>query len=312
MHRARASAADRADRRRAGVRLPERAPRRRQFDRDGGRHAAAEAGVGGRLRRLLQFRGLFPGAAMARAAQGRRHDRQGPDRQGPGDPGGGVRGAGRGDVLERRHLAQGHSLLVQPCAGRRHHRRRRRPCRHRRNPVDRAQQDPDRDRAVAAARPHPDDDDHARDELARASGQRPRRRAHVPRAAPGLGRRLFARPRPQRRPEDDGRHHRAALFDRLSPRRFRGAALGRLELLRRDRPRHADRRLADHRDDGHADHQARPAPGLLGLGRRIGHAVRRLLSRHPGVDHAHHHRLRDRRRRGAARLGGALGHRRAT
>ena len=47
-------------------------------------------------------------------------------------PGGGVRGAGRGDVLERRHLAQGHSVVVQPRAGRRHHRRRRRPCRHRR------------------------------------------------------------------------------------------------------------------------------------------------------------------------------------
>ena len=41
----------------------------------------------------------------------------------------------------------------------------------------------------------------------------------------------------------------------------------------------------------------------------IGDAVRRLLSRHSGVDHAHHHRLRDRRRRGAARIGGALGHR---
>ena len=36
-----------------------------------------------------------------------------------------------------------------------------------------------------------------------------------------------------------------------------------LELLCRDRPRHADRRLADHRDDGHAHHQAQPAPGLL-------------------------------------------------
>ena len=34
-------------------------------------------------------------------------------------PGGGVRGAGRGDVLERRHLAQGHSLLVEPRTGRR-------------------------------------------------------------------------------------------------------------------------------------------------------------------------------------------------
>ena len=35
-------------------------------------------------------------------------------------------GAGRGDVLERRHLAQGHSVLVEPRAGRRHHRRGRR------------------------------------------------------------------------------------------------------------------------------------------------------------------------------------------
>jgi PiT family inorganic phosphate transporter len=41
---------------------------------------------------------------------------------------------------------------------------------------------------------------------------------------------------PERRPEDDGHHHRAALFDRVSPWRIRGPTLGRAQLLRRDRP----------------------------------------------------------------------------
>ncbi len=48
--------------------------------------------------------------------------------------------------------------------------------------------------------------------------------------------------------------------------------------------------------------------GFSRLGRRIGDAVRRLLSRHPRLDHAHHCRLRDRRRRRSARIGGPLGH----
>ena len=67
------------------------------------------------------------------------------------------------------------------------------------------------------------------------------------------------------------------------------------------------RRLADHRDDGHADHQIVAAPGLQRLAWRLGHADQRVLARHPGVDHAHHHRLRHRRRRGPARFGRALG-----
>ena len=64
------------------------------------------------VRRLLQLRRLFPDARLPQPAQGRRDDRQGPDRQGSGHARGGVRRADRRDVLERRHLAEGHPLLV--------------------------------------------------------------------------------------------------------------------------------------------------------------------------------------------------------
>ena len=80
-----------------------------------------------------------------------------------------------------------------------------------------------------------------------------------------------------------------------------------LELLRRDRPRHAERRLADHRDDGTRITKLKQHQGFSRLARRIDHAVRRILPRHSGVDDAHDRRLRHRRGRGPAGLGGALG-----
>ena len=68
---------------------------------------------------FFNFAAYFLTLVVPEPSHGRRHDRQGPDRQGSGDAGGGVRRAGRGDVLERGHLAQGDSLLIEPCAGRR-------------------------------------------------------------------------------------------------------------------------------------------------------------------------------------------------
>ena len=59
-----------------------------------------------------------------------------------GVAGGGVRGAGRRDVLECRHLAQGHPVLVEPCLGRRDRRRGRRSGGLRHDPVERPDQDP--------------------------------------------------------------------------------------------------------------------------------------------------------------------------
>ena len=259
------------------------------------------------LRRLLQLRRLFPRAALAATPQGRRNDRQGPDRQGSGDPGGGVRGAGRGDVLERRYLGEGHSLVVEPRA--------------RRGIIG---------AGVAHAGFHGIQWLGLNKTLiaivlspvlglsltmgimlatswlgvrATARGaERAFRGLHLMSAgAYSLGHGL-----------NDAQKTMGVITVLLYSTgylhgEFRGAELGRLELLHRDGPRHDERGLADHRDDGLQDHQAVAASGLFGLARRLGDAVRRLLSRHPGVDHAHHRRLHDRRRRRAPRLGGALG-----
>ena len=188
---------------------------------------------------------------------------------------GGVRRSGRCDVLERRHLAQGDPIVVEPCAGRRD--RRCRGCRGGvwNHPVERPHENP----AVHSTRPVDRDgggaagDAHfqlaCRDGPARAA-----RNASVPLVASRFVGRLFARPRPQRRPEDDGDHHRIALFDRLFVRRISRSPLGRNQLLYRDRARHVDGRLEDHRDDGQQDHQIVPASGVCGVDRRLDHAVR--------------------------------------
>ena len=60
-----------------------------------------------------------------------------------------------------------------------------------------------------------------------------------------------------------------------SAERRDAADLGDLVLLRRDRPRHAVRRLAHRQDDGPADHQAEAGRRLLRRDRRRDHAVPR-------------------------------------
>ena len=94
------------------------------------------------------------------------------------------------------------------------------------------------------------------------------------------------------------------LYSPASVRRIPRARLGRPELLHRDGSRYAERRVAHHRDDGHPHHQAVAAPGLLGVGRRVDHALRRFVSRHPGFDDAYDHGLRD--WAGAARRASAV------
>ncbi len=66
-------------------------------------------------------------------------------------------------------------------------------------------------------------------------------------------------------------------------------------------------RLADHRDDGLADHQAVAAPGIQRLDCRLDRDLRRLDTRHPGLDHAHDHRRDHRRGHRPPGFGGALG-----
>ena len=77
---------------------------------------------------------------------------------------------------------------------------------------------------------------------------------------------------------------------------------------RRDRPRHADGRMADRPDDGKPDHQAeallrasvpRPAAAVT--------VIARLGLGHPGLDDAHDHRRDRGRGRDAAILGRAVG-----
>ena len=77
--------------------------------------------------------------------------------------------------------------------------------------------------------------------------------------------------RHQRRAEDDGRDHARADRQRQPLLRgIRGPDLGGHLGGHGDRARHLHRRLADHQDDGHADHQDGRRPGLLGPGRRRG------------------------------------------
>jgi hypothetical protein len=82
--------------------------------------------------------------------------------------------------------------------------------------------------------------------------------------------------------------------------------LGGDHLPGRHGTRHADRRLAHREDDGLEDYPAHPVARILRRDRRRDHAVRRHLSRHSGLDHAHHHRRDHRGRRGAQALSGAL------
>ena len=85
------------------------------------------------------------------------------------------------------------------------------------------------------------------------------------------------------------------------------AALGCAQLLCGDRTWHADGGLADHRNDGHAHHQAQSASGLFSASAGGSTCCSPPLSRDSGLDDPHHHRLRHRRGSGPPGLGGALG-----
>ena len=96
----------------------------------------------------------------------------------------------------------------------------------------------------------------------RQDAPRPRQ-PRLPARSGRLGRNAGAGARHQRRPEDDGRDHAGARRQRLARRRRRRADLGRDRRGVGDRARHLQRRLADHQDDGHPDHQDGHGPGLL-------------------------------------------------
>ncbi len=125
-----------------------------------------------------------------------------------------------------RHLAQGHSLLVQPRPDRRAARRRDRACRAERGRAGRHQQDDPGDLPVAADRLGHRDAADAGDQLVLQGHRAAQGRPHVQGAAPDLVGRLFDQPRRQRRAEDDGDHRGAALFDRPSRRRVPRARMG--------------------------------------------------------------------------------------
>ena len=82
----------------------------------------------------------------------------------------------------------------------------------------------------------------------------------------------------------------------LSSDRVRGADLGRRLGRLGDRARHLHGRLADHQDDGHADHQDGLRAGLLGPGRRRRGDPRLVALRLPALDHPGDRRRRDGRR----------------
>ena len=206
-------------------------------------------------------------------------------------PGGDFRSSDRGDVLERRHLAEGHPLLFQPCPDRRPGRRRRRQCRADRRPMVRAEQDP----VAIFLSPM------LGMLLAmlimlvtswlavRASARGAKRTSGPSISSPRPPIRSATAPTTRRRRwgSSPSCSIRPAISEASST-----SPTGWRQLLRRDRPRHAERRLADHPDDGHRDNQAVAAPGLLRLDGRVDDAVLRLLARHPGFDHPHDHRLR--------------------
>ncbi len=70
---------------------------------------------------------------------------------------------------------------------------------------------------------------------------------------------------------------------------------------------HDVRRLAHRQDHGPAHHQDPAGRRLLRRALGLGGALPRYVAGHSGVDHAHHHRLDRRRRRGAVRVRRPLG-----
>ena len=90
-------------------------------------------------------------------------------------------------------------------------------------------------------------------------------------------------------------------------RRRRPAALGDRLVGGGDRRRHLQRRLADHQNHRHPDHQDGRRPGVLLAGRRRRGDPRLDPLRLPALDHPRDQRRHHGRRRRQALLGGALG-----
>ena len=252
-------------RRRAGLRLHQRLPRRRQFDRDGRLDARAVAAAGRGVGGVLQFR---RGVLSSAPASPR-----------PSAPGmvdlsvvtyavilAGLIGAITWNLItwyfglptSSSHALFGGYARRGGRQGRlrRHHRLRldQDADLHRRRAADRADGRADRDDGDLLDLPRLDAD---------------ARRSLVPPAAAGVGRGLQPDARRQRRAEDDGHHHRRAGHRRLPRRRSRCRSGSSCCRYTRDRPRHAERRLAHHQDDGHEDHEA-AAGGRVRRGDRRG------------------------------------------
>ena len=121
----------------------------------------------------------------------------------------------------------------------------------------------------------------------------PRGGRALPQAAAGLGGGLQPGPRRQRRAEDHGHHHRAAVLDRLpATGEFHvplwvvlichaAIALGTL---------FGGWRIV--KTMGMSITKLQPVGGLLRRDRGRAHAVRGDAGGHPGLDHPHHHRAR--------------------
>ena len=163
--------------------------------------------TGGRVGGVLQFHRVRR-VRPARGADGRDGHRQRRCRGRKRD----LRRADGRDRVERRHLVARHSVEQQPRADRRTRRRRHREGRHGRGRVQRSRGHGAGHRAVAAARIRARAAARADRQLDQPAGDALRRRSPVPHPAAVFRVHVFARPRRQRRAEDDGHHRGAALL----------------------------------------------------------------------------------------------------
>ena len=161
------------------------------------------------------------------------------------------------------------------------------------HPVDRAQQDADRDRAVADARHDAGDADHAGHQLGAPPRDRAARREHASAsstcsrrppirsatASTMRRRRWGSSPCCSIRPAICSGEFHVPHWVAISC--YIAIALGTLS---------GGWKIIE--TMGSAHHQAVAAPGLQRLDRRVDHGVHRLAARHSGVDHAHDYRLR--------------------
>ncbi|VXC91874.1 hypothetical protein SPHINGOT1_250021 [Sphingomonas sp. T1] len=260
-----ASGPHRPDRHRAAVRFPERPARRCELDRDGRLDARVETPICRALGGVLQLHRLCRLRPPRRADRRHRHRPCAGDRR-AGD----LRRADRRDRVERHHLGARHPLEQQPRADRRAARRGRRQDRLRRDRLERRDQDRQRDLRLARGRAAARAAARPAGRLDQPQAHPARRRQALPQAPADLRRALFARPRRQRRAEDDGDHRGAALFAGAARRRVPCALLGRAVLPGGYGARHAVGRLADRPYHGVEDH---PADARTGFCAETGGAI---------------------------------------